>query len=61
MIYAYKCKCGAFWMRGEEEPIISVPFYNPHRSNCPDCGREAKGDLRDFSNAPRSNLDEWGP
>jgi len=61
MIYAYRCsRCGVTWARGEEEPIISVPFYNPHRSNCPDCGRETKGSLLDFGTAS-SNLDEWGP
>ena len=32
MTYAYECKrCGAFWMREEEEPILSFSFYNPHR------------------------------
>ena len=61
MFYEYRCsRCGTFWAREEEAPIISVPFYNPHRSNCPNCGREKKGSLVDFDTTS-SNLDEWGP
>ena len=40
----------------EDEPIFSLPFYNPHRCNCLQCGRETKGSLMDYS-AP-SNLDD---
>jgi hypothetical protein len=40
----------------EDEPILSLPFYNPHRCNCHQCGRETKASLLDYS-AP-SNLDD---
>ena len=44
MGYWYECKsCGAYRITDEEEPIIPLPFYNPHRSACPNCGREVKG------------------
>lgn len=31
----------------DEEPIIPLPFYNPHHHKCPECGHEMKGELID--------------
>ena len=39
----------------EDEPILSLPFYNPQRTACPGCGREVKG--RVMESAP-SILDD---
>jgi hypothetical protein len=50
MTYGFHCKkCGFFGVGADEEPIIRLPFYNPHRRKCPDCGHEMVGELIDTS------------
>ena len=52
MTYSYHCKkCGFFGVGEDEEPIIRLPFYNPHRRKCPDCGDEMVGEHID-TNSP---------
>jgi predicted RNA-binding Zn-ribbon protein involved in translation (DUF1610 family) len=45
MTYGFHCNnCGFFGVGDEEEPIIRLSFYNPHRRKCPNCGREMVGE-----------------
>ena len=45
MTYGYHCKkCGFIGVGEEEEPIIRLPFYNPYRRNCPECGHQMLGE-----------------
>ena len=41
MTYGYHCKeCGFFGVGEDNEPIIRLSFYKPHRRKCPDCGHK---------------------
>ena len=45
MTYCYWCDdCGFIGVIEEGEPIIRLPFSNPHRRKCPECGREMVGE-----------------
>lgn len=55
MTYGYHCdKCGFIGIGDDEEPIIRLPFYDPHCRKCPECGHEMKEELIDtnFSSIP---------
>jgi hypothetical protein len=48
MTYGYSCEeCGFFGVGNDDEPIIRLPFYNPHRRECPQCGHQMVGELID--------------
>jgi hypothetical protein len=48
MTYGFHCKkCGFFGVGEDEEPIIALSFYNPHRRDCPDCGHKMVGERID--------------
>ena len=60
MTYTYHCqKCRNSWIRDEEEPILPLPFFNPHRFRCPGCDTEMKGEL--YDDFPTSDSRDWGP
>jgi hypothetical protein len=60
MTYTYYCtRCRESWIRDEEEPILPLPFYNPHRFRCPGCKTELRGELFEYGGS--TDLREWGP
>jgi rubredoxin len=45
MTSSYHCKnCGFFGVGEDEEPIIRLSFYNPHRRKCPECSHQMVGE-----------------